>query len=162
MRPLRDILAAEAALASLIDRHRRELAVLDLLRKLLPPALASRTGVADATRPELLLATASGAVATLVRHRSPEILQGLAREGWKFTGIRVRVQAHKSSGHTSKVYAKQMDAEAVAALQKGADQITDPVLAAAIRRLAGRGARESQSQHQPFEGVEQQDAGEKK
>jgi hypothetical protein len=162
MRPLRDILVAEAALAGLIDRRQHELALLQLLRRLLPPALASQIGVADATRPELLLATASGAAATLVRHRAPDVLEGLAREGWKFTGIRVRVQAHKSSGHTSKVYAKQMSPQAVAALQKSAAQITDPVLAAALRRLAGRGAGRSESQHQPFEGVEQQDAGEKK
>src|SRR5438874_13050884 len=93
MRPLRDVIFAEATLAGLLDRRRRDLAILDLLRKTLPPALANQVGVADAAGPELLLSTATGAAAALVRHRAPELLPSLAREGWKFTGIRVRVQA---------------------------------------------------------------------
>lgn len=162
MRPLRDIFAAEAALAELIDRRRQELALLLVLRRLLPPALASQVGVADATRPELLLATVSGAAATLVRHRAPEVLEGLAREGWKFTGIRVRVQAGSSSGRISKVYAKQMDRRGAAALREGADGIADTALASALRRLADREGNGSERQHQTLESVEKEHAGKKK
>jgi hypothetical protein len=162
MRPLRDIFAAEAALADLIDRRRHELALLQALRRLVPPALASQIGVADATRPELLLAIASGAAAALLRHRAPDVLEGLAREGWKFTGIRLRVQAGSSSGRISKVYAKRMDLRAIVALREGADRIADTALASALRRLADRAAEGSEGEHQPLEGVEEQHARQKK
>ena len=162
MRLLRDLFSAEAQLAALIDRRRQEIAVLDRLRGMLPPAVARQTGVADATRPELVLATTTGAVATLVRHRAPELLEGLAREGWKFTGIRVKVQAAGISRHISKVYARKMDGRSVAALRAGAKDVRDPALAAALRRLAERGADASKGDHQPLEGVEQKNADQKK
>src|SRR6266487_3979944 len=116
MRPLRNIISAEAALAGLLDRRLRELALLDLLRKTLPPALAAQTGVADASPPELVLSAASGAAATLLRHRGPELLQRLSREGWKFTGIRVRVQVRANRTDRSKIHAKQIDERSAAKL----------------------------------------------
>ena len=162
MRPLRDILSTEATLAGLIDRRRRDLAILDLVQKTLPAALGAQVGIADATRDELVLATATGAAATLVRHRAPELLNSLTREGWKFTGIRVRVQARSTPGHRSKVYAKQMDEEVAAGLRAGADRIEDPRLAAALRRLARRGRSGSKDEQRPFESVEDEHAKQKK
>ena len=162
MRTLRDVLSAETALAASLDRRRRELAVLDHLQKALPPALAPQIRVADATRPELVLSVPTGAAATLVRHRAPELLETLARRGWKFTGIRVRVQARSSRAETSKVYAKQMDAQAVSVLLKGAEKIADPGLAAALRRLAHRAVEASKDQQEAFQSVEGEDSEQKK
>jgi hypothetical protein len=144
MRPLRDVLSGETALSAMLDRRRRELALLDHLQKALPPALAPRISVADATHPELTLSVPTGAAATLLRHRAPELLQTLARGGWKFTGIRVRVQARSARGDRSKLYAKQIDAKAASALRRGAETIADPALAAALRRLAERSASENE------------------
>ena len=154
MRPLRNIMSAETTLAGLLDRRLRELALLDLLRKTLPPALAAQTGIAGASPPELVLSAASGAAATLLRHRGPELLETLSREGWKFTGIRIRVQAHRNRVDRSKVHAKQIDEESAAALRAGADRLADPDLAAALRRLADSARAGSAEEHQPFEGVE--------
>jgi hypothetical protein len=162
MRSLRDVLSAEAALAGMLDRRRRELAVLDHLQKALPPALVPRISVADATRPELVLSVPTGAAATLVRHRAPELLETLARRGWKFTGIRVRVQARSAGGNRSKVYAKQMDARAAAVIRQGAEAIADPELATALRRLADRGTEASEDENEPFERVEGKDPQQKK
>jgi hypothetical protein len=162
MRTLRDVLCAETALAASLDRRRRELAVLDHLQKALPPALVPHISVADATRPELTLSVPTGAAATLVRHRAPELLETLARRGWKFTGIRVRVQARSGRGDTSKVYAKQMDPEATAALRRGAEKIADPNLAGALRRLAQCGATGSKDEQEPFQSVEGKDPQQKK
>jgi hypothetical protein len=159
VRSLRDVLSAEAALALSIDRRQRELAVLDHLQKALPPALAPRIRVADATRQELVLSVPTGAAATLLRHRAPELLETLARRGWKFTGIRVRVQARWGGPETSKVYAKQMDPEGASALLEGAQRIADPGLAAAMRRLAEAG---SERQEQPLESIEGEHAKQKK
>ena len=136
MHPLRHILATEALLAGFLERRRRELTLLDRVRKNLPPALAAQTGVGDASAPELTLSAASGAVAALLRHRAPELLEALAREGWKFTGIRVRVQAHQDRADRSKVHAKQIDGKSAAALRSGADRMPDPRLVAVLLRLA--------------------------
>lgn len=162
MRPLRDVLSGEAALSGLLDRRRRELAVLDHLQKALPPALAPRIRVADATRPELVLSVPSGAAATLVRHRAPELLEALARRGCKFTGIRVRVQARSGGADTSKVYAKQMDATAATVMRRKAEAITDPDLAAALRRLADRGEAASKDEDEPLQGVKSEHSEQKK
>src|SRR5882672_5949048 len=136
MRPLRNILSAETTLAGLLDRRVRELALLERLRKILPPVLAAQTGVVSAFPPELVLSAASGAAATLLRHRGPDLVETLSREGWKFTGIRIRVQARQNRADRSKVHAKQIDEQSAAAIRAGADRVTDPDLAAALRRLA--------------------------
>ena len=154
MRPLRNILSTEAALAGLLDRRVRELALLDLLRKTLPPALAAQTGVVSASAPELVLSAASGAAATLLRHRGHELVETLSREGWKFTGIRIRVQARHNRADRSKVHAKQIDEKSAAALRAGADRVADPKLAAALRRLANSARSGSADEHEPFESVE--------
>jgi hypothetical protein len=139
MRPLHHILSGETALASLLDRRRRELALLDQVHKSLPPALAAQTGIADASPPELVLLAASGAAAALLRHRGPELLKTLMDAGWKFTGIRVRVQAWQQRTDRKKTVSKQMDETSARALRAGADRLSDPQLAAALRRLADRG-----------------------
>jgi hypothetical protein len=156
MQPLRNIISAEAALAGLLDRRQRELTLLGLLRKTLPPALAAQTGVASASPPELVLSATSGAAATLLRHRGPELVEILSREGWKFTGIRIRVQARHNRVDRSKVHAKQIDGKSAAALRAGADRVADPDLAAAMRRLADVARVDSADEHQPFEGIEDQ------
>lgn len=153
MHRLRHIFAAETLLVGFLDRRRRELTLLDRVRKNLPPALAAQTGVVDASAPELTLSATSGAVAALLRHRAPELLDTLAREGWKFTGIRVRVQARHNRTDRSKVNAKQIDSKSAAALRSGADRISDPRLAAVLRRLAERESTASDKQ-QALDSVE--------
>jgi hypothetical protein len=62
------------------------------VRRMLPRALADRVRVAEAAPPALTLAVAAGALAAVVRQRSPDILAGLRREGFDFSELRVRVQ----------------------------------------------------------------------
>ena len=162
MRPLRDVIFAETALAGFVDRRRRDLAILELLQKSLPPALGAQIAIADALRPELVLSTASGAAAALLRHRAPVLLDALTREGWKFTGIRVRVQAHGTLAETSKVYAKQMDKATAATLRAGAERIEDPRLAEALRRLARLGRAGSKNEEYSLDGIEDQHPKQKK
>ena len=92
MRPLGHILSAETAFAGFLDRRRNEQAILQNVRRNLPPALAAQVGIAAAEPPELVLLAGSGAVGALLRQRVPDLVEKLAREGWQFTGIRVRVQ----------------------------------------------------------------------
>ena len=162
MRPLRDVLSAEATLSDALERRRRELTVLDHLQKALPPALVPRVSVADASRPELVLSVPTGAAATLVRHRAPELLETLARRGWKFTGIRVRVQARSAPDDRSKLYAKQIGTKAASALRRGAEAIADRELAAVLRRLADRAEEVSEDEDRPLQRVERQHPEQKK
>jgi hypothetical protein len=122
----------------------------------LPPALAAQTGIADVSLPELVLSATSGAAAALLRHRGPDLLERLAGEGWKFTGIRIRVQARPNRTDRRKLIAKQIDESSSAALRAGADRVSDPRLAAALRRLADRGSETSGDEQQPLQGIEDQ------
>jgi hypothetical protein len=156
MRPLGHILSAETTLAGLLDRRRNELAILQHVRRNLPPALAAQVGVAAADPPELALLASSGAAGALLRQRVPDLVEKLAHEGWQFTGIRVRVQPRAPSGRPRKNIAKQLDILSAATLRAHAERLADPGLAAALRRLADHGTDLSDNEHEALEGVKKQ------
>lgn len=157
MRPLRHILSAETTLAGFLDRRRSELAILQDVRRNLPPALAALVAIAAAEPPELTLLAGSGAAGALLRQRVPDLVEKLACAGWQFTGIRVRVQARPPSGRTQKHVVKQLDSLSAATLRAHAERLADPPLAAALRRLADRGTDLSGNEHEALEGVKKQD-----
>jgi len=138
---LRQILAADAALARWAERQQRERAVLQLVQRELPQALAAHVGAASAGAQELVLSATGGAAAALLRQRIPALLVALEHSGWKFTVIRVRVQARSARREPPKSLAKQIDAISAARLKARARQLADPSLQAALVRLANAGAR---------------------
>jgi hypothetical protein len=79
-------------------------------------------------------------------------------EGWKFTGIRVRVQARSAAQPTRNPDSKQIDSASIKLLESLAEQLDDAPLASALRRLA-RSASRSPSDHrdEPFERVKDKD-----
>jgi hypothetical protein len=83
-----------------------------------------------------VLLAGSGAAGALLRQRTPSLLDQLALAGWKFTGIRVRVQAGQAATAPQKFDPKQMDATSAATLLACAARLEDADLAAALRRLA--------------------------
>jgi hypothetical protein len=85
MRPLEHILSAETTLAGFLNRRRNELAILQHVRRNLPPALAAQVGIAAAQPPELALLAGSGAAGALLRQRVPDLVEKLAYAGWQFT-----------------------------------------------------------------------------
>ena len=158
MRRLQQILTGESAFGDLLRRRSRELALETRVRSALPAALAACVRVADARTAELTLLAASGAAAALLRQRTPELLETLSREGWEFTGIRVRVQARPAAETPPKYVPKQIDDASARRLVTLAGEIGDAALARALRRLARRGkASRSDSQEQALEGVEDED-----
>src|SRR5664279_4752851 len=90
--PLARVLANDATIASWHTRMRAESLLTAAVRRHLPRALADRVRVADIADNTLTLAASAGAVAAVVRQRTPAILAELAREGSHFTEIQVRVQ----------------------------------------------------------------------
>lgn len=117
----------------------RESRLTAAVRRALPRALADRVRVAAATPPELTLAVAAGAVAAVVRQRTPDILAGLQREGLDFTELRVRVQVKADPVKSVKISSNQtfkVDSRPLRAL---ASALPEGPLRAAIERLARRG-----------------------
>ena len=141
MRPLRQILTADAALARWTERQQRDRAVLQLIKRELPQALAAHVGAASAEAQELILVATSGAAAALLRQRIPPLQTALEHSGMKFTVIRVRVQARSARTKAEKILAKQMDPMTAARLKARARKLTDPALRDALTRLASAGGR---------------------
>ena len=107
--PLTRIVDADAQLASWNRRRLGDEAVLHAVRRLLPRPVGERLRVVDSLATTLTLATSSGAIASVVRQRGPDILVGLRRHGWEFSGIAVRVQPPSMPLSSSKNEPRQWD-----------------------------------------------------
>jgi hypothetical protein len=138
LQPLARILTTDTLLASWHDRMRREAQLTTTVRRLLPRALADRVRVAEVAPPVLHLAVAAGAVAAVVRQRTPDILAGLRREGCDFTELRVRVQVRVDADPTRKTVLKQNIRVDSAPLRQLARDLPDGPLKAAVERLVRR------------------------
>jgi len=158
MRKLQQILDSQTEFGDLLARRNRELALEKRVLAALPAALAACVGVADARTEELVLVTASGAAAALLRQRSPQLLETLVGEGWKFTGIRVRVQARSAGRPIQNPDSKQIDSASIQRLESLAEQLDDAPLANALRRLARAGSPSaSDGRDEPFQRVKDKD-----
>ncbi len=139
VRPLQRVLAEDAQLAQWHERMQRENQLTAAVRRLLPRALADRVRVAEAAPPLLLLAVPSGAVATAVRQRSPDLLAGLRREGVHFTQLEVRVQVRAEPPVPEKLASNQYSTIVAAPLRALAERLPPGGLREAVARLARRG-----------------------
>ena len=138
-KPLSRILAGDTQIAAWRARAEREARVTTAVRRLLPRALADRVRVAEAVPGALTLAAAAGAVAAVVRQRSPDLLAGLRREGWNFTEFRVVVQVGTSVPVKEKPLSKQSRRINGTPLRELARDLPAGALRDAIERLARRG-----------------------
>ena len=136
--PLTRILASDATLAAWEARRRREAAIAGVLRQSLPRALADRIRVADAGSGELELAADAGAIAAVLRQRAPDLLAKLQREGWQFTGIRVRVQVRTAPAAPEKAQPNQLDRGSLRPLATLARELPEGPLKAALARFVRR------------------------
>ncbi|MFO1323013.1 MAG: DciA family protein [Burkholderiales bacterium] len=138
-KPLSGILANDALIAQWHDRMRLESRLTAAVRRELPRALADRVRVAEAAPPTLTLAVAAGAIAAVVRQRSPDLLAGLRREGWNFTELRVRVQVKPAGSDPVKSKPIQRVKVESAPLRALARSLPQGPLRAAVERLVRRG-----------------------
>jgi hypothetical protein len=121
------------------ERMERELRLTTAVRRLLPRALADRVRVAEAEPPTLKLAVPAGAVAAVVRQRSPDLLAGLRREGWDFTQFEVRVQVGTGVLSHMKIDKNQTHRVNPAPLRQLAAGLPPGPLRDAVQRLARKG-----------------------
>jgi len=138
-RPLSRILAVDAQIGVWHERMEREFRLTTAVRRLLPRALADRVRVAEAVTPILKLAVPAGAVAAVVRQRSPDLLAGLRREGLHFTELEVRVQVGNAPLPAGKPHANQVPRLNPAPLRTLAARLGPGPLRDAVERLARKG-----------------------
>lgn len=138
LRTLARVLANDATIASWHARMRAESVLTAAVRRHLPRALADRVRVADTANGTLTLAVCAGAIAAVIRQRSPGILADLAREGSHFTEIRVRVQVKTDAPPQKKYLANQRNKVDAAPLLRLADDLPAGPLKVALQRLARR------------------------
>ena len=137
--PFPRILAADAQLASWNARREREAALLAVVRRTLPRPVAERVTVASADGSTLELATPTGAIASVVRQKGPDIVAALARAGWQFSGIRLRVQPRQPPPAPPKPLPRQWDRASLKPLVALEATLPAGPLKAAVRRfLKGR------------------------
>jgi hypothetical protein len=104
----------------------------------LPRPVAERVFIANAQGETLELSTTSGAVATVVRQRTPELLAALQREKCKFIRIRLRVQPRATPAEPEKTVARQWDSRNSRPLEGLAASLSAGPLKAALGRLLRR------------------------
>jgi len=138
LQPLSRVLAADTRLAAWDARRRHEQALTLMIRRSLPRPVAEQVSVCAAVSETLELATASGAVAAVVRQRSPDLITALQREGWEFTVIRVRVQPQRDRAKAQKHIPHQWDSNATRALSGLEAGLPPGPLKASLTRLLRR------------------------
>jgi len=139
--PLARIVDADALLASWNDRRRREEALLRAVRRVLPRPVAERVFVTQGQGETLELSTPSGAVAAVVRQRTPDLLAALQREDCKFIRIRLRVQPRNTPPEPAKSIPRQWDSNGARPLEGLAARLPPGPLKVALGRLLRRSGR---------------------
>lgn len=121
------------------ERRVREEALLRAVRRLLPRPVAERIQVHDAGSNTLQLVTSAGAIASVVRQRGPDLCAALARDGWQFSRIVVRVQPPSMPLSSSKNVPRQWDSASRRPVAKLAAELPPgPLKASLMRFLRGR------------------------
>ncbi len=94
--------------------------------------------VTEARGGVLEIAAGAGAIAATLRQRAPDLRAALARDGWDFTEIRIRVQVAGLAVTTGKPQPRQWDSRDAAPLFELADRLPDGPLKAALTRWSRR------------------------
>lgn len=133
--PLHRIVAGDSQLKSWNERRLREEALLRTVRSVLPRPVAERVHIADGEGSTLELSTSSGAIASVVRQRGPDLLAALAGTGRQFSGIRVRVQPRIMPLSLAKSLPRQWDSSSRRPLVALEASLPAGPLKAALARL---------------------------
>jgi len=138
LRPLALIVTEDATLAAWHARLQRENLLTAIVRRHLPRALADRVRVAETGLGTLTLVVAAGAVAAVIRQRTPDLLSGLRHEGWDFTELRLRVQVGVAGRGQDKPLPAERPRFDSAPLRRLACSLSDGPLKRAVLNLARR------------------------
>lgn len=137
-RSLAGVLASEPAFAEWSTRHRRETSLTEALRRHLPRTIAERVRVTDSRGDVLELAATAGAIAATLRQRSAGLRSALARDGFEFADVRVRVQVAGITGAPAAHPRRRWDSAEATPLFELADELGDSPLKHALARWSRR------------------------
>ena len=132
--PITHVFERDPQIASWTARLQQEAALTAVIRRTVPRPLAERVRVAGIHGSVLELAVAAGAVATVIRQRTPDMTLALRREGWDFTEIRIRVQVRTAERRPKETLSHQGDAKSLDPLFQLADRLPDSPLKQSLRR----------------------------
>jgi hypothetical protein len=132
------VLDSDAKIAQWRRRQAQEAMVTAKLRRHLPRALGDLVIVSDARDGLLELAVATGAIATSIRQRGPDLLRALSREGLDFTELRIRVQVRRIAGKSPQPLLRQWDSTQAAPLYALSERLPPGPLRSALARWARR------------------------
>lgn len=138
VRSIARVLESDAQIRTWSERQRHEAALTRLLATQLPRPIADRMHVTDTRNGVLELAAGAGAIATVLRQRAPDLRAALARNGWDFTEIRVRVQVAGRTRPEAKPHKRQWDSTNAAPLFDLAATLPEGPLKAALARWSRR------------------------
>ena len=137
-RTLARVIDADPRLAEWRARHVKEAALTRLVRRHLPRPLAERVRVAEARNGVLEIAAGAGAIAAALRQRAPDLRERLARDGYTFAEIRIRVQVAGAAGGTASAAKRSWNSAEAAPLFALADRLSEGPLKAALVRWSRR------------------------
>ena len=137
-RTLARVFDADPRLAQWRARHEQEAALTRLVRRHLPRPLAERVRVADARDGVLEIAAGAGAIAAALRQRAPDLRERLARDGYAFAEIRIRVQVTGAAGGMPGAPKRSWNSAEAAPLFALADRLSEGPLKAALARWSRR------------------------
>jgi hypothetical protein len=129
------VVEADAQLASWDERRLREEALLRAVRRQLPRPVAERVIVSSGETATLELSTSAGAIAGVVRQRGPDLLAGLRRDGYEFSGLRIRVQPISMPLSLPKSVPRQWDSASRQPVTALYSRLSDGPLKTALGRL---------------------------
>lgn len=135
LEPLGRIFEADAKLAAWNDRRRQEAALLAALRRQLPRTVAEQVAIAGVEGSTLIVAVASGALASVLRQKTPELATGLKREGWQFSRIQVRTQPRSMPMSWEKKLSRQWDSQSRVPMAALCSRLPEGPLKAALARF---------------------------
>jgi hypothetical protein len=136
--PIALVFERDPQIASWSARRQQEAALTAVIRRIVPRPLAERVRVAAVHGSILELAVGAGAVATVIRQRTPDMTLALRREGWDFTEIRLRVQVGAAERKEEKRPSLQTDANTLMPLFQLADRLGDSPLKHSLKRWKRR------------------------
>lgn len=136
-----ELLGSHGPIAEQIERQRRHAGLLDEVRALLPVAERPHCVHVSREGETLSLTLDSAAWATRLRYRIPDLAAALAPRG--ITGVKVKIQPAGAgvpgrSAASRGPVGTRLSASVVSHLLAAADQMDDPELGEALRRLAYR------------------------
>ncbi len=136
LRSINSFLQKETALTKLQARSRQHAALLQQVRRLLPSPLDRHCLAAVLRDDRLLLFADSSAWASRLRYFSRDLILGLRQMQLPVTKAAIRILAPNRQKKLKQRHIMQLSRKNAQLLQQTADDISDPALSAALRRLS--------------------------